>query len=111
MKVEGRLFALTAVFFLAVSIIYWVLSHDPIGTTALASMISPFFVGMIADRFFPAQVVMGVMHLLGAGFMYYATTLMTVTASVSQIITLVVINQRSLRHEPMLLSIAGIVQH
>jgi len=43
----------------------------------IAGMIAPFFVGMIADRFFPAQVVMGVMHLLGAGFMYYATTLMT----------------------------------
>lgn len=42
----------------------------------IAGMIAPFFVGMIADRFFPAQVVMGVMHLLGAGFMYYATTLM-----------------------------------
>ena len=37
----------------------------------IAGMIAPFFVGMIADRFFPAQIVMGVMHLLGAGFMYY----------------------------------------
>ena len=43
----------------------------------IAGMIAPFFVGMIADRFFPAQVVLGVMHLLGAGFMYYATTIMT----------------------------------
>lgn len=42
----------------------------------IAGMIAPFFVGMIADRFFPAQMVMGVMHLLGAAFMYYATTLM-----------------------------------
>ena len=36
MKIEGRLFALTAVFFLGIAIIYWVLSRDPIGTTALA---------------------------------------------------------------------------
>ena len=43
----------------------------------IAGMIAPFFVGMIADRFFPAQIVLGVMHLLGAAFMYYATTLMT----------------------------------
>ena len=43
----------------------------------IAGMIAPFFVGMIADRFFPAQVVMGAMHLLGAAFMYYATTLMS----------------------------------
>ena len=42
----------------------------------IAGMIAPFFVGMIADRFFPAQRVLAFMHLLGAGFMYYATTLM-----------------------------------
>src|SRR5262245_43653291 len=40
-------------------------------------MISPFFVGMIADRFFPAQRVSGVMHILGAGIMFFATTMMT----------------------------------
>jgi nucleoside transporter len=39
-------------------------------------MISPFFVGMIADRFFPAQRVFGVMHILGAAIMLFATTLM-----------------------------------
>ena len=44
----------------------------------IAGMIAPFFVGMIADRFFPAQRVLAFMHLLGAGFMYYATTLMAV---------------------------------
>jgi len=30
---------------------------------AIATMISPFFVGMIADRFFSAQRIMGVLHL------------------------------------------------
>ena len=29
---------------------------------------------MIADRFFAAQRVLGVLHLLGAGFLYYITT-------------------------------------
>lgn len=42
----------------------------------IAGIIAPFFVGMIADRFFPAQIVLGIMHLLGAGLMFFATTLM-----------------------------------
>jgi len=42
----------------------------------VAGMISPFFVGMIADRFFPAQRVLGVMHILGAAIMLFATTMM-----------------------------------
>ena len=42
----------------------------------IAGIIAPFFVGMIADRFFAAQRVLGVMHLIGAGFMFYGTVLM-----------------------------------
>ena len=44
----------------------------------IAGMISPFFVGMIADRFLPAQIVMGVMHLIGGTLMFLATRLMLV---------------------------------
>jgi Nucleoside H+ symporter. len=40
---------------------------------AIATMISPFFVGMIADRFFAAQRIMGVLHLLGAALLLIAT--------------------------------------
>ncbi len=40
---------------------------------AIATMISPFFVGWIADRFFAAQRLMGVLHLLGAVLLFMAT--------------------------------------
>jgi len=40
---------------------------------AIATIISPFFVGMIADRFFAAQKIMGVLHLIGAALLYLAT--------------------------------------
>ena len=41
--------------------------------TGVAAMISPFFVGMIADRFFPTQIVFAVLHLAGAVFLFLAT--------------------------------------
>jgi nucleoside transporter len=43
------------------------------GALAIATMISPFFVGMIADRFFAAQKIMGVLHLLGGVLLFLAT--------------------------------------
>jgi len=35
-------------------------------TTALGAIIAPLFVGFVADRFFPTQIVLGVLHLVGA---------------------------------------------
>ncbi len=40
---------------------------------AIATVISPFFVGMIADRFFSAQKVLGVLHLAGAVLLFEIT--------------------------------------
>lgn len=48
-------------------IIYLAYLASPIG-----SIVSPFFLGMIADRFFPVQKVMGVMHILSGSFVFCA---------------------------------------
>ncbi len=43
------------------------------GALAIATMISPFFIGLIADRFFSAQKIMGILHLLGGGLLFAAS--------------------------------------
>ena len=40
-------------------------------TQSLGAIIAPFFIGLIADRFFSAQRIMAVLHLLGAGLMFF----------------------------------------
>lgn len=40
---------------------------------AIATMISPFFVGMVADRFFAAQRIMALLHIGGAVLLYLAS--------------------------------------
>lgn len=39
-------------------------------TVSIGAIIAPFFIGLIADRFFPAQRILGVLHLLGAVVLY-----------------------------------------
>lgn len=49
----------------------WTYSVGPI-----AGLISPFFVGMIADRFFATERVLALMHILGGAAMFAALQLM-----------------------------------
>src|SRR5947199_10187008 len=44
------------------------------GTTAVGAMISPFFVGMVADRFFATERLLAALHLLGGIVLFYAST-------------------------------------
>ncbi len=39
-------------------------------TQSFGAIIAPFIVGLIADRYFHAQRILGVIHLIGAGLMY-----------------------------------------
>ncbi len=50
------------------------------GTSALACMISPFFVGLIADRYFAAERVLSALHLIGALLLYLVSTATSFTA-------------------------------
>ncbi len=40
------------------------------GTAALACILSPFFVGMVADRYFSTERVLSALHFIGAGLLY-----------------------------------------
>ncbi|MEM9884677.1 MAG: nucleoside permease [Bacteroidota bacterium] len=46
-------------------------------TVSLAAIVAPLFVGMIADRFFAAQRVLAVMHLLGGVLLFMVSQVQT----------------------------------
>lgn len=46
------------------------LTHWPYTVNPIAAIVAPFFVGLIADRFFATQKVLGALHILGAVFMF-----------------------------------------
>lgn len=58
MKIEGRIFAMATIFFVALAAVYWYFARDPIGTTALAlcgglSFLVAFYVLYTAKRVYP----------------------------------------------------------
>ncbi len=46
-------------------------------TMPWGAIVAPFVVGMIADRFFAAEKLLGILHLVGAGLLYWVSTLTT----------------------------------
>ncbi|MGB3542005.1 MFS transporter [Rubrivirga sp.] len=51
------------------------LTHWPYTVNPVAAIVAPFFLGLVADRYFAAQNVFGVLHLLGGVFMLAAPSL------------------------------------
>ena len=49
------------------------------GTAAIAAMIAPFFVGMIADRFFSTERLLFVLHVVGGVILYWLSGVLTPT--------------------------------
>jgi nucleoside transporter len=44
-------------------------------TQSFGAIIAPFIIGLIADKFFSAQRILGVLHLIGGGLLWYVTTI------------------------------------
>jgi len=43
-------------------------------TQSIGAIIAPFIIGLIADRYFSAQKILGFLHILGAMILYLAGT-------------------------------------
>ena len=61
------------------------------GSAPLGAMIAPLFLGLIADRFFPSQIVMGVLFLIGGILLMIVPTVL-VSEDGGLMVTLLILN-------------------
>ena len=47
------------------------LTHWPYTVNPIAAIVAPFFLGLIADRFFPTEKVLATLHLIGGVIMFF----------------------------------------
>lgn len=51
------------------------LTHWPFTVNPIAAIVAPFFVGLIADRYFNTEKVLGTLHILGGLFMFFTPSM------------------------------------
>ncbi len=66
------------------------LTHWPYTVNPIAAIVAPFFLGLVADRYFAAEKVLGVLHLLGGVVMFLVPS--TVANPVVFIVLLLIYN-------------------
>jgi nucleoside transporter len=66
------------------------------GTQCLGAIVAPFIIGMIADRFFAAQKILGVLHLAGAALLFYITTITSFSSFYSFLLVYMILFMPSL---------------
>jgi len=77
-------------------------------TQAIGAIVAPFIIGLIADRFFAAQKILGILHLIGGALLWLASTSPSFDAFYPYILiymllympTLALVNSVAFRHLP-----------